>query len=122
MLNATCRSVDEYIASQPEAAQAALARVRDAIRGAIPEVEETISYNMPTYKLGGRAIIYFAGWKQHYSVYPASSALIAAFDLDLTPYKIEKSTIKFSFSAPVPVELIGRIAKFRAEEIGQCSE
>jgi uncharacterized protein YdhG (YjbR/CyaY superfamily) len=111
------KSVDEYIASQPAAVQDILARVRSAIRKAIPRAEETISYKIPTYKLHDRAVIYFAGWKQHYSLYPATERVVAAFKADLAPYEIKKGTIRFPLSQPVPVTLIARIAKFRAKEV-----
>jgi uncharacterized protein YdhG (YjbR/CyaY superfamily) len=110
------KSVDEYIAAQPEAVQAILGVVRGAIRKAMPGADEVISYKIPTYKLDGRAVLYFAGWKQHYSLYPASVPLVAAFKDELAPYKVEKGTIRFPLSQPVPVKLIGRIAKFRAQE------
>jgi uncharacterized protein YdhG (YjbR/CyaY superfamily) len=59
------KSVSEYITSQPQETRGALKRVRTAIRKALPRAEETISYQIPAYKLDGRAVIYFAGWKWH---------------------------------------------------------
>jgi uncharacterized protein YdhG (YjbR/CyaY superfamily) len=112
-------SVDEYIAAQPEAAQTALDRVRRTIRKAVPKAEESISYKIPTYKLHGERLLYFAGWKQHYSLYPATKRLLAALKEDLKPYEVVKSTVRFSLAAPVPVKLIERIAKFRAKEISE---
>ncbi|MBV9301567.1 MAG: DUF1801 domain-containing protein [Acidobacteriaceae bacterium] len=111
------KTVDEYIASQPPPAQEALSRVRSAIRKAVPEAEEVISYKMPTYKLPGGAVLYVAGWKQHYSLYPAGERLVASFKNELAPYRVVKSTIRFPLSKPVPIKLIERIAKFRAKEI-----
>jgi uncharacterized protein YdhG (YjbR/CyaY superfamily) len=110
-------SVNEYIAAQPEAARPALARVRSAIRAAVPRAEESISYKMPTYKLLDKPVLYFACWKQHYSLYPASQRLLAEFKEELRGCEIQKSTLRFPLSEPVPVKLIGRIAKFRAHEI-----
>lgn len=110
------KSVDEYIASQPEAVQGLLKRVRNTIRKAVPEVEEMISYQIPAYKLHGRPVLYFAGWKQHYSLYPVTDHVVAAFQDALSPYEISKGTIRFPLSEPVPVKLIERIAKFRAKE------
>jgi uncharacterized protein YdhG (YjbR/CyaY superfamily) len=75
------KSVDEYVAAQPDLLQSVLRRVRKAIQNALPDAEETISYQIPTYKLHGRAILYFAGWKQHYSLYPTSAQLLAACEL-----------------------------------------
>ena len=79
------RSVDDYIASQPEATQSVLERVRSIIRKALPGAEEAISYQIPAYKLRGQAVVYFAGWKQHYSLYPASAPLVKAYKAELTP-------------------------------------
>ncbi len=112
-------SVDEYIASQPETIQGVLQRVRSTIRKAVPEAEEVISYKIPTYKLPGGTVLYFAGWKQHYSLYPANGRVVAAFKDELAPYEIRKGTIRFPLSQPVPVRLIERIAKFRANEVAE---
>jgi uncharacterized protein YdhG (YjbR/CyaY superfamily) len=65
-------SVDDYIAAQPKEVQGALRGVRGAIRKALAGAQETISYKIPTYKQDGKTVIYFAAWKAHYSVYPAS--------------------------------------------------
>jgi uncharacterized protein YdhG (YjbR/CyaY superfamily) len=92
-----------------------LQRVRQTIRKAIPGAEETISYKMPTYKLDGRAVLYFAGWKKHYSLYPLTARVEAAFDL--SRYDVEKGTIRFPLAEPVPVKLIEGIAKLRALEV-----
>jgi uncharacterized protein YdhG (YjbR/CyaY superfamily) len=110
-------SVDAYIAAQSEAAQAALNLVRVTLRKAMPEAEEVISYNMPTYTVNGARVLHFAGWKQHYSLYAASAAIVAAFGKELAGYKIQKGTISFPLSEPVPVRLIARIARFRAKEV-----
>lgn len=112
-------SVDEYLASQPKAVQAVLERVRSTIRRSVPGAEEVISYKMPTYKLYGNVVLYFAGWKQHFSVYPATGRLVAAFKDEITPYKVSKGTIRFPFSQPEPLKLIARIAKFHAKEVNK---
>lgn len=110
------KSVDEYIATHAPDVQAVLQRVRSTIRKAIPKAEEAISYQIPTFKLHGTYAVYFAGWKRHYSLYPARRSLVAAFKDDLAPYAVNKGTIRFPLSEPVPVKLIGRIAKFLAKE------
>jgi uncharacterized protein YdhG (YjbR/CyaY superfamily) len=109
-------SVDEYIAAQPETSRPVLERVRGAIRKALPKAEETISYQIAAYRLYGRNVIYFAGWKEHYSVYPATARTVAALKDELASYDISKGTIRFPLSQAVPVKLITRIAKLRAEE------
>ena len=110
------RSVDEYIAAQPKNVQVVLRRVRSTIRKAVPAAVEVISYQMPAYKVERRFFLCLGGWKQHYSLYPASDALIAAFKGALTPYRVSKGTLRFPLSEPVPVALIERVAKFQARE------
>lgn len=112
-------SVDNYIAAQPEAARSALRQLRGAIRKALPEATEAISYNIPAYKLDGGSVLFFAGWKQHYSLYPASRTIVAALKDELAPYEVTRGTIRFPLSKPVPVNLIGRVAKLRAKEAAE---
>lgn len=118
MANTDYKSIDEYIVSQPEASRAVLNRVRGAMRKALPGAEEVISYQIPAFKLNGRVVIFFAGWKEHYSIYPASASMVAAFKEDLAPYEFNsKGTIRFPIKGRVPTQLIGKLAKFRAGEI-----
>lgn len=117
MAESDFKAVDQYIASQPEAVQGVLKRVRSTIRKAVPEADELISYKIPTYKLHGRPVLYFAGWKHHYSLYPSTDRLVAAFKDELAQYEVNKGTIRFPLSESVPVKLIERIAKFRAKEV-----
>lgn len=109
------RSVDDYIATQPELSRPVLERVRVTLRKALPGAEEVISYQIPAYKLGGKPVIYFAGWKKHFSLYPATDGLAEAFAKELEPYEIRKGTIRFPLDEPVPARLISRLAKFRAK-------
>jgi uncharacterized protein YdhG (YjbR/CyaY superfamily) len=111
------RTIDEYIAMQAAATQMVLERVRGAIAKAVPDADECISYQIPAFKLHGRVLLYFAGWKEHYSVYPASDAMVAAFPDELAKYRVSKGTLRFSLSERVPVKLIGCIAAFRATEL-----
>ena len=113
------KSVDEYISSQPDEIQSVLNRVRNAIRKAVPAAQEVISYQMPTYKLFGSRLLYFAVWKQHYAIYAATEQVVAAFRDELAPYEVDKGTIRFPLSKPVPVKLIERIAQFRANELSE---
>src|SRR5437867_8583778 len=65
-------SVDDYLAAQPEAVRRKLEQMRAAIRNAVPEAMEGIGYGMPGYKLHGKPMLYFAGFKEHYSLFAAS--------------------------------------------------
>ena len=111
------KDVTAYIAAFPAPARAALTRVRGIIRRAVPEAEEMISYQIPAYKLHRRPVLFFAAWKEHYSLYPSNARLVAAFKDQLSKYEISKGTIRFPLSNGVPVTLIERIAKFRARQV-----
>jgi uncharacterized protein YdhG (YjbR/CyaY superfamily) len=112
-------SVDEYLATLPDETRRVLKRVRGVLRKALPKADEVISYQIPLYKQDGQRIVFFAGWKEHYSLYPAGARLVAAFKEELAPYKVTKGTIRFPLSEPVPVQLIERIARFRAKEAAE---
>ena len=110
------QSHDAYIAAQPQAMQRILEKVRATIGKAVPDAVEVISYNMPAFKLHGRVLLYFAGWTEHYAIYPGSAGALAAMKDELAPYKVSKGTIRFELTDKVPVMLIARIAKLRAAE------
>ena len=116
MAKPSFKSVDEYIASQPNAARGVLERVRATIRKTVPRAEEMISYNIPTYKIDGELVIYFAGWKKHFSLYPVSERIVAECRAGDVPHEVKKATIRFPLATPVPVELINRIVKLRLKE------
>jgi uncharacterized protein YdhG (YjbR/CyaY superfamily) len=111
------KSVDDYIAAQREAVRGILEEVRGVIRKTLPEAQEAISYQIPAYKIDGAAVIYFSGWKNHYSLYPASKTVVTALKKELSPYEVEKGTMRFPLDEPVPATLIAAIARKRAQEV-----
>ena len=117
MAKTSIATVDAYLAAQPPATRVVLERVRAAIRKAVPAAEECISYQIPAYKLPGGTVIHFAGWKAHFSLYPASALIVEAFADELAGRIASKGTIRFPLDERVPVGLIGRIAKLRAQEV-----
>ncbi len=108
------QSVDEYIAGFPEETQAVLEQVRRAILDAVPDAEEVISYQLPAYKKDG-FILYFGGYAKHLSI-SAQPPAFEVFAEELSPYKVSKSAVQFPYDQPIPFELIGKIAKYRADE------
>ncbi|MBD0285902.1 MAG: DUF1801 domain-containing protein [Flavisolibacter sp.] len=108
-------NIDEYITAFPEETGRLLNQIRSAIQKAAPQAEETISYAIPTFKLNGRPLIYFAGYKNHVAVYPVPRGN-DAFAEELATYKGGKGTAQFPLDKPPPLQLITRIVKFRMEE------
>jgi uncharacterized protein YdhG (YjbR/CyaY superfamily) len=112
---ATFETVEADLESFPEDVRPILERVRTAIRAAVPGAEETISYDIPTFKVGGRPVVYFAGWKHHVSVYPIPEA-DRSLERELAPYRAAKGTLKFPLDRPIPYEIIGRAAALLAAQ------
>jgi uncharacterized protein YdhG (YjbR/CyaY superfamily) len=110
-------SIADYISSKPKPTRTVLEQVRKAILRGAPGSQEGISYQIPVIRLNDVPVLYFAGWKAHYSLYPASDALVAAFRRELAPYERSKGTIKLPLAEPVPAGLITRIAKFRVAQL-----
>jgi uncharacterized protein YdhG (YjbR/CyaY superfamily) len=109
------KNIDEYIAGFPHDVQEILEKIRTTIRKAAPEAEETISYQMPTFTLKGKYLIYFAAYKKHVGLYPAPRGN-AEFNEELSVYKAGKGTVRFPLDKPIPFDLISQIVKFRAKE------
>src|SRR5947209_17438921 len=109
------KTIDEYIEASPKDVQGILQRLRLTIREAAPGAVETISYQMPTFKLNGRGLVYFAAFKNHIGLYPIPSG-VEAFERELSPYKQGKGSVQFPIDQPVPYELVRRIVTFRVNE------
>jgi uncharacterized protein YdhG (YjbR/CyaY superfamily) len=108
------KTVDEYIVTFPEDVQKLLEKVRQTIKKAAPEAIETISYQMPAYKLNGQ-LVFFGGFKKHIGFYPIPSG-VAAFRNELAKYEMAKGSVRFPLDKPIPFDLIKRIVEFRVKE------
>jgi uncharacterized protein YdhG (YjbR/CyaY superfamily) len=111
---AKSRTVDEYIARFPPDVQVILQRLRRTIRRAVPRAQETISYQIPAFKLRG-IVVYFAAFQHHIGLYPpirGDTALVRA----AAPYANEKGNLRFPLDRPIPYPLIAKIARFRARQ------
>jgi uncharacterized protein YdhG (YjbR/CyaY superfamily) len=108
------KGIDQYISSFPSGVQEMLEQIRRTIRKAAPGAEETISYQMPAFRLEG-ILVYFAAFKNHISLFPQTTA-IAKFKRQLSRYEGAKGTVRFPIDKPLPLNLIGKIVKFRVKE------
>jgi uncharacterized protein YdhG (YjbR/CyaY superfamily) len=112
-------NVNEYIAAQPEAVQPILERVRGIIRRTVPGVEETISYQLPTFRLHATYVVYLSAARQHFALHPYTDGLRDALGDELAPHLSGKGTMRFALSERVPARLIERIARARAKEVAE---
>jgi uncharacterized protein YdhG (YjbR/CyaY superfamily) len=109
-------TIDQYIATFTEDAQKALQQVRKAIQQAAPDAVETISYNMPTFKLYNKYLVHFAGYKKHIGFY-ALAPDTSPFKEEFSKYTTGKASVQFPLSEPMPLDLIKRIITYRIEEM-----
>ena len=109
------RTIDEYTKTFPEDVQIILEKIRQTIREAAPEAVEASSYGIPTFKLNGRYLVYFAAWKNHIGFYPMPSGA-KAFKKELSVYKQGKGSIQFPLDKPIPYDLVHKIVIFRVGE------
>ncbi|HBL74799.1 MAG: hypothetical protein A2W90_08040 [Bacteroidetes bacterium GWF2_42_66] len=107
-------SIDDYIARFPKDVQVILEKLRQTIRDAAPDAEETISYQMPTFRLKGN-LVHFAAYTNHIGLYPAPSG-IEAFKKELSSFKGAKGSVQFPIDQPLPFNLIAKIIEFRVSE------
>jgi uncharacterized protein YdhG (YjbR/CyaY superfamily) len=116
----TYTTVDDYVAAATYDVEPRLHDMRRVIREALPDAQETISYNIPAYKQHGVVVVQFAGYPEHTSLnfFPTAGAF-ARFDAELAPYKTSKSAIRFPLDEPLPLDLIGDIASFRLAEAAE---
>jgi uncharacterized protein YdhG (YjbR/CyaY superfamily) len=118
-------SIDNYIATFPEEVAKRLQAIREVVATEIPDVEETISYHMPTFRHAGSSVEFVAAWKKHISIYPISDLMESSIP-QLSEYRTSgKGTIQLPLNRPLPLDLIRNIVRFHMweaqDEMGQSS-
>jgi uncharacterized protein YdhG (YjbR/CyaY superfamily) len=109
------RNIDEYIAAFSPEVQSILEKIRLTIREAAPDALEKISYQMPSFQLKGRHLVYFSAWKNHIGLYPPVRG-DKKLEKEVSVYEGEKGNLKFPLDRPIPYALIKKIVKFRVKE------
>lgn len=109
--------IDATLAALPAEQRAALQALRQTIAAAAPEAVETISYGMPAFRYHGRALVSYAAFKAHCSLFPMSSALIETHRDELAGFATAKGTLRFTPEHPLPNDLVARIVRERMAQI-----
>jgi uncharacterized protein YdhG (YjbR/CyaY superfamily) len=110
-------TVEDYLAALPPDRRAGVEELRRTINAAAPEATESIAYLMPALRShGGQFLVSYAAYKKHYSLFPASDAVIEAGGEELKPYLAGKGTIQFPADKPIPAALVKKIVKVRLAE------
>ena len=110
----TPTNIDEYIAGFSPDVQTILRTIRETVRRAVPDAQETISYRMPAFKLNG-ILLYFAAFKNHIGLFPPVTG-DASLERAVSSYAGEKGNLRFPLDQPIPYRLIERIVEFRARQ------
>ena len=111
----TYGTIDEYIGVFPGEIGTILQRMRQTIQEAAPGAVETISYQIPTFKLNSKNLVHFAAFSNHIGFYP-TPACIEKFEKELAPYKAGKGSVQFPLDEPIPFDLVRRIVLHRTQE------
>ena len=109
-------NVEEYIKTTPEMQRSKLIQIHNLIKEAVPEREEKISYDMPTFRYRGKVLLHFAAQKHHIGLYAFPESNIEFLER-LKPYKTGKGSIQFPNIEELPLALISDIIQFRIETI-----
>jgi uncharacterized protein YdhG (YjbR/CyaY superfamily) len=109
--------IDAYLASLPAAHREMLQRLRVQVGRLVPEAVETISYGMPAFKLRGRFLVSFAGWKRHCSIYPLSQAFTEAHADELRGYVRTKGSLHFTTAAPLSERMVEDLVRARLADL-----
>jgi uncharacterized protein YdhG (YjbR/CyaY superfamily) len=110
-------SVEAYMAALPDDRRTVEEELPKTIRAAAPEATETIAYQMPAFRShGGQFLVSYAAYKNHYSLFPASGAVIEALGKELTPYLAGKGTIQFQADRPIPITTVKKVVEVRVAE------
>jgi uncharacterized protein YdhG (YjbR/CyaY superfamily) len=115
------KDIDMYLASLPENHRRALQSIREAVQGAVPDADEAFVYGVPGFKLDGKSLACYAGFKNHCGFYPMSPAAILAYSSELKDYDISEGTIRFQPEYPLSKTLVVKLVRARAAELRKGS-
>jgi uncharacterized protein YdhG (YjbR/CyaY superfamily) len=113
------KTVAEYLEDIPDPHRDALERLRETVLAVVPGATEALSYRIPTFKVRGKALLAYAAFKNHCSLFPMSMRVIEAHEGELAPFRASKGTIHFQPDRPLPRALITAIVRERVRELGQ---
>lgn len=106
--------IDEYLAGFSGRQRESLEKLRRTLREELPDAEEGMSYGLPCFKVGGRAIAGFGGYKNHNSYFPHSGSVLERVSSIPEWCSLSKGTLRFPLDRDLSRTLVQRLirAKF----------
>ena len=117
MKNSQSKDISTYISSAPKESQSKLLEMRKLLHSLIPKADEGLSYGMPVFKLNGKSLICFAGYKKHIGFYPMSGSFLKTYKNELKNYVTSKGAVQFPLDKPLPVALVKKLVKGKMKEL-----
>ena len=112
-------SVYEYLEQAPEPQRSTLIELRRTLREILPEATEELSYSVPAFKIGGKAVAGYAFARNHCSYFPHSGQVLERLGQDeLEGYEWSKGTLRFPVDKPLPPALLRRLVEERRSQLG----
>jgi uncharacterized protein YdhG (YjbR/CyaY superfamily) len=114
--------VQAYLAAMPPDSRRILKKIRETIIAAAPAATEQFSYGIPGFRFEGKPLLWYAGWKEHVSMYPMTATIKRANAAGLKGYEVSKGTVRFPLTKPPSAALVTRLVKARIAEIRKQSK
>jgi uncharacterized protein YdhG (YjbR/CyaY superfamily) len=111
-------NVDEYLAELDEPKRSTLQAMRQMLLEIEPELQETIGWGAPIFKLKGKNVAGLCAFKNHLTFSPQSADVMAAHEAELAGFVAAKSSLQFAVDQPLPKDLLASLVKARIAELG----
>jgi uncharacterized protein YdhG (YjbR/CyaY superfamily) len=115
MLSKAAANIDEFIAAYPASTQKLLNQLRKTIHKACPNLEEAITYGIPTFRLNKKNLVHFSGYEKHIGFYPGAAGIVH-FMPEFKGLNTSKGTVQFPIDKPLPLDLVTRMVKWCAAQ------
>lgn len=110
-------AVEAHLSAKPQPQQDTLRAVRAHLRTVLPDAEEGIKYNMPSFIVDGALVASYEGFTKHCSYFPCSGSVVAAVGPLKGGTQAGKGTLQFPIDAPLPLATVRKLVKYRLAEI-----
>ena len=110
--------VSSHLAALPQPQRDTLTALRATLRDLLPDATESISYNMPCFKVDGVAVAGYDGFKGHCSYFPHSGNVVDQIgDVPTWCTVASRGTLQFPVDRPLPKALVRKLVRARLREI-----